>query len=176
MTTQSKTSSLKRRIEKLEDGSFNINLLPGEIVVAGPGHITPKIEVYCSEFVYNLCQGYPKIKGYTSYDHDAYHLSIPGCQEYFDWLFDKYTTDLVNRMERISQKGGRQMYHNFCHDDFKAPREFNLGRPRRVCGLFLDALRMRKSGPYYKRFGGKMLGVGFDVWGNGAFTTHFTWD
>ena len=162
-------------IEKLENGSFKIILRPGEIVKAEPTHVMPTIEVYCSEFVYNLCGRYPSIKGYTSYTNEEYHLNISGCQEYFDWLFDKYAQEIVNRIQRISVKGGTQMYHNFCHDDFKAPRQLGLGKPRRVCGLFLDALRMTDKGPYGKKFKGKLLGVGFDVWGNGAFTTHFNW-
>lgn len=39
----------------------------------------------------------------------------------------------------------------------------------------LDALGMHDKGPFTDKFHGKLFGVRFDVWGNGAFTTEFTW-
>ena len=161
-------------IERCDDGSFNINLRPGEIVTAVPGCKTPKFERYCSEFVYDLHQRYPSRQGYIMYNEKEYP---PASREFFTVLYDKYAEELANRIARISRRGGCKMYHNFCYDDFRAPRHlYGLGKPRRVCGMFLYALMMHDKGPFADKFDGRLFGVRIDVWGNGSFTTVFEWD
>jgi hypothetical protein len=89
---------------------------------------------------------------------------------YFEYLEDKYADRLWNAMKRRGQT--RTLHFNFDRDDFSRT---GIGPPKHVCGMFLNELCRDDKDTKCKRSCGKFMGIWFDVWNNGSFTTHFTW-
>jgi hypothetical protein len=86
----------------------------------------------------------------------------------FERLENLYADKLWQALKRA--KNRRELYFNFNRSDFERT---GIDRPRAVCRYFLNEL-CRNNGAC-PRSNGKFFGMHWDVWGNGAFTTHFTW-
>ena len=86
----------------------------------------------------------------------------------FERLEDLYADKLWTALKRANDR--RELYFNFDRTHFERT---GIDRPRAVCAYFLSELR-RNDGAC-PRSNGKFFGMCWDVWGNGAFTTHFTW-
>ena len=98
--------------------------------------------------------------------------------ERFQFLTTKYYWDLRNSIEHASKQGKREKYINFDRNDFKANFP-GLGTPIEFQNAWLEEL----SDPDSQYILVNTLteqkdhfqGLEWDIWNNGAFTTHFTW-
>lgn len=88
----------------------------------------------------------------------------------FERLENLYADKLWEALKRT--KNRRELYFNFNYSDFERT---GIDRPREVCALFLSELCISDGNSACPKSNGKFFGMWFDVWGNGAFTTHFTW-
>jgi len=93
-------------------------------------------------------------------------------------ITDMYYESLKNAILYKSERGIQELYYNFGYDDFK----FNLhntGNPRRMCSIWISEMTNPESKYLIDNETGikrqHLQGLKWDVWGNGAFTTHFTW-
>ncbi len=89
----------------------------------------------------------------------------------FRKLEDIYAFRLWKALLRAAASGRRELYFNFQYQDFCRT---GIDKPSKVCELFINELTLDISTCCYAT-GGKFYGIHYDVWGNGAFTTHFTW-
>lgn len=99
------------------------------------------------------------------------HSWQPRELEVFRTLEDKYAYKLWNALKSASAKGRRELHFNFDRADFERT---GIDRPRVVCHYFLLELCNDKS-EACTMSNGRFFGMRFDVWNNGAFTTHFEW-
>jgi len=98
-------------------------------------------------------------------------------QEKFKMLNEKYFDMIERKIKNMSAKGKREAYINFDWDDFKANCN-GLGNPKQFQRLWIDEITNPDSIYLPKDEDGKtkcLEGLHADIWGNGAFTTHFTW-
>jgi hypothetical protein len=98
-------------------------------------------------------------------------------QEKFKMLNEKYFDMIERKIKNMSAKGRREAYINFDWDDFKANCN-GLGNPRQFQRLWIDEITNPDSIYLPKDEDGStkcLEGLHADIWGNGAFTTHFTW-
>ena len=105
-------------------------------------------------------------------------LHIQAYDEKMHEITDKYHESLKNAIFDKSKKGIRELYFNFGYDDFKFNLQFT-GNPRKMCNVWLEEMSNPKSLYLIDNETGfskeHFEGIYWDVWGNGAFTTHFTW-
>jgi len=92
-------------------------------------------------------------------------------------LTDLYHEKIRSAIERASLNGSREKYMNFNYDDFKANFP-GMGNPRAVQREWLNEMVNPTS--KYLNIGEDtekacFSGLKSDIWGNGKFTTHFTW-
>ena len=98
-------------------------------------------------------------------------------QEKFKFLNEKYFDMIERKIKNMSAKGIREAYINFDWDDFKANCN-GLGNPKQFQRLWIDEITNPDSIYLPKDEDGKtkcLAGLHAHIWGNGAFTTHFTW-
>ena len=98
-------------------------------------------------------------------------------QEKFKLLNEKYFDMIERKIKNMSAKGKREAYINFDWNDFKANCN-GLGNPKQFQRLWIDEIINPDSIYLPKDEDGKtkcLEGLHADIWGNGAFTTHFTW-
>lgn len=98
-------------------------------------------------------------------------------KEKFEFLNDKYFDMIQRKIMNFSKKGKREAYINFDYEDFKANCR-GLGNPKQFQRLWIDSITNPNSSylPVDKHGKTKSLeGLRADIWGNGLFTTHFTW-
>ena len=98
-------------------------------------------------------------------------------QEKFKMLNEKYFDMIERKIKNMSAKGRREAYINFDWDDFKANCN-GLGNPKQFQRLWIDEITNPNSIYLPKDEDGStkcLEGLHADIWGNGAFTTHFTW-
>lgn len=98
-------------------------------------------------------------------------------EEKFKMLNEKYFDMIERKIKNMSVKGKREAYINFHWDDFKANCH-GLGNPKQFQRLWINEITNPHSTylPKDKDGNAKCLeGLHADIWGNGAFTTHFTW-
>ena len=98
-------------------------------------------------------------------------------QEKFKMLNEKYFDMIERKIKNMSAKGRREAYINFDWDDFKANCN-GLGNPKQFQRLWIDEITNPDSIYLPKDEDGKtkcLEGLHADIWGNRAFTTHFTW-
>lgn len=88
----------------------------------------------------------------------------------FEDLENIYADKLWNAMKRAKKRRG--LYFNFRRSDFEG--RFHR-YPRALCAFFLSELCRSDENGACPKSKGKFFGMHFDVWGNGAFTTYFTW-
>ena len=93
-------------------------------------------------------------------------------------ITDMYYNPLKDAILYKSERGIQELYFNFRFDDFK----FNLpntGNPRKMCSIWISEMTNPESKYLIDNETGikrqHFKGLKWDVWGNGAFTTHFTW-
>ena len=93
-------------------------------------------------------------------------------------ITDKYYDSLKKAILYKSERGIQELYFNFGYDDFK----FNLhntGNPRRMCSIWISEMTNPESKYLIDNETGikrqHLQGLKWNVCGNGAFTTHFTW-
>lgn len=98
--------------------------------------------------------------------------------EKLEFLTAKYYWGVRNSIEHASKLGLKEKYMNFDRLDFKADFP-GLGNPRSFQRCWLDEMCNPESAyvPVNLDTGKQdhFQGLNFDVWNNGAFTTHFTW-
>lgn len=126
-------------------------------------------EKWCSTqfFIEVMGLTFPRWKG----DDSLCSNLINPCYAYrFELLEAKYADRLWDAMKRRGRVGS--LHFNFDKNDFSRT---GLGTPRHVCQLFLCELCKESDVSLCKQSNGKFFGMHFDVWNNGAFTTHFTW-
>ena len=103
------------------------------------------------------------------------------------FLTEKYHGKIKEAIERASRRGLTEKYMNFCYDDFKANCP-GLGKPRDIQIMWLTEMcdpksfmvpvreaREGEEGDDDGMIKDHFEGLKFEVWGNGSFTTHFTW-
>ena len=98
-------------------------------------------------------------------------------QEKFKLLNEKYFDMIARKIKNMSAKGKREAYINFDWDDFKANCN-GLGNPKQFQRLWIDEITNPDSIYLPKDEDGKtkcLEGLHANIWGNGTFTTHFTW-
>jgi len=98
-------------------------------------------------------------------------------QEKFKFLNEKYFDMIERKIKNMSAKGRREAYINFDWDDFKANCN-GLGNPKQFQRIWIDEITNPDSIYLPKDEEGNtkcLAGLHADIWGNGAFTTHFTW-
>ena len=98
-------------------------------------------------------------------------------EEKFKLLNEKYFDMIERKIKNMSAKGRREAYINFDWGDFKANCN-GLGNPKQFQRLWIDEITNPDSIYLPKDEEGKtkcLEGLEADIWGNGAFTTHFTW-
>ena len=98
-------------------------------------------------------------------------------QEKFKLLNEKYFDMIERKIKNMSAKGKREAYINFDWDDFKANCN-GLGNPKQFQRLWIDEITNPDSIYLPKDEDGStkcLEGLHADIWGNGSFTTHFTW-
>lgn len=98
-------------------------------------------------------------------------------QEKFKMLNEKYFDMIERKIKNMSAKGKREAYINFDWNDFKANCN-GLGNPKQFQRLWIDEITNPDSIYLPKDEDGKtkcLEGLHADIWGNGVFTTHFTW-
>lgn len=98
-------------------------------------------------------------------------------QEKFKLLNEKYFDMIERKIKNMSEKGKREAYINFAWDDFKANCH-GLGNPKEFQRLWINEITNPDSIYLPKDVDGNskcLQGLNADIWGNGAFTTHFTW-
>jgi hypothetical protein len=98
-------------------------------------------------------------------------------QEKFKFLNEKYFDMIERKIINMSAKGRREAYINFDWDDFKANCN-GLGNPKQFQRIWIDEITNPDSIYLPKDEEGNtkcLAGLHADIWGNGAFTTHFTW-
>ena len=132
-----------------------------------PYGTTVVLEKWCSpEFLHQvLKRTNPRVKGYT---HQYF------IEQKFEHVFEKLETLYADKLWNALTKRGTSgsLHFNFNREDFSRT---GIGTPRLVCNMFLNELTKTGDHTICKRSNGKFHGMHFDVWGNGAFTTHFTW-
>lgn len=97
--------------------------------------------------------------------------------EMFKKLNEKYFDMIERKIKNMSEKGKREAYINFAWEDFKANCH-GLGNPKQFQRLWIDEITNPESIYLPKDKDGKtkcLQGLNADIWGNGSFTTHFTW-
>lgn len=124
-------------------------------------------EKWCSpEFFNEVLKGcYPRYKGISDEN-----LINPRFSHIFERLEELYAEKLWVAIKKRGMSG--TLHFNFNRDDFSRT---GIGSPRTVCRMFINELTKEGTATFCKRSNGKFHGIRFDVWGNGAFTTHFTW-
>lgn len=98
-------------------------------------------------------------------------------KEKFEFLNDKYFDMIQRKIMNFSKKGKREAYINFDYEDFKANCR-GLGNPKQFQRLWINSITNPNSSYLPTDEDGKtkcLEGLHADIWGNGAFTTHFTW-
>ena len=98
-------------------------------------------------------------------------------KEKFEFLNDKYFDMIQRKIKNFSKQGKREAYINFNYDDFKANCK-GLGNPKAFQRLWINSITNPNSIYLPKDSQGNpkcLEGLHADIWGNGAFTTHFTW-
>jgi len=98
-------------------------------------------------------------------------------EEKFKLLNEKYFDMIERKIKNMSAKGKREAYINFSWEDFKANCH-GLGNPKQFQRLWINEITNPKSNYLPKDQDGNtkcLEGLHADIWGNGAFTTHFTW-
>ena len=141
-----------------EESYYSVRVPYGTVVV---------LEKWCSTDFYNkvLKGSNPRVKGYT-----CNYLIDEKFAHVFKKLEIQYADKLWNALKKRGTSGS--LHFNFNRNDFS---QTGIGSPRLVCNMFLNELT--KTGDYTicKRSNGKFHGMHYNVWGNRAFTTHFTW-
>lgn len=97
--------------------------------------------------------------------------------EKFKMLNEKYFNMIERKIKNMSTKGKREAYINFERDDFKANCD-GLGNPKEFQRLWINEITNPISIYLPKDENGNtkcLEGLDANIWGNGAFTTHFTW-
>lgn len=124
-------------------------------------------EKWCSpEFFNQVLKGsYPRLKGVT-----VENIINPRFSHVFEKLEELYADKLWEALKKRGKAG--VLHFNFNREDFSRT---GIGPPRLVCNMFLNELTKDGPNTFCKRSNGKFHGMHFDVWGNRAFTTHFTW-
>ena len=98
-------------------------------------------------------------------------------QEKFKMLNEKYFDMIERKIKNMSVKGKREAYINFVWEDFKANCT-GLGNPKHFQRLWIDEITNPNSIYLPEDQDGKtkcLEGLTANIWGNRAFTTHFTW-
>ena len=123
-------------------------------------------EKWCSpEFFNEIIKGFPRFKGNT-----ISNIIDPK----FLWVFEKLEEIYADKLWEALKKRGKSgtLHFNFNRHDFERT---GLGPPLMVCNMFLNELTKEGANTFCKHSNGKFHGMQFNVWGNGAFTTHFWW-
>ena len=98
-------------------------------------------------------------------------------EDKFKMFNEKYFDMIERKIKNMSVKGRREAYINFEWDDFKANCH-GLGNPKQFQRLWINEVTNPDSIYLPKDEDGNpkcLQGLRADIWGNGAFTTHFTW-
>lgn len=98
-------------------------------------------------------------------------------EENFKILNEKYFDMIARKIKNMSAKGKREAYINFVWNDFKANCH-GLGNPKQFQRLWINEITNPHSIYLPKDEDGNakcLEGLRADIWGNGDFTTHFTW-
>lgn len=103
----------------------------------------------------------------------------------FTQLTEKYHLSMKQAFMEAAEKGRNEKFMNFCHNDFKA--NFPGLTPKKVAQLWMKEM-VNPYSDYVPKitepYGYDGLvsirpdhfeGLGFDVWGNAAFTIKFWW-
>lgn len=93
--------------------------------------------------------------------------------ELYFCLTRKYYKNIVNSMLYKASFGEFILYYNFDKEDFKANYP-GLGTPKQVCINWLNCLVSLDS--KYLDGNNSLIGIDFEVWNNGSFTTKFSWN
>ena len=123
--------------------------------------------VWCSPQFYNEICYLPKQPGFPP------TITVWSTREtaIFLKLENIYADQLWSAILKRAKAGRRELHFNFEYEDFCK----GIGKPRAVCSQFLNELCRNDHDAACYRSAGKFRGIHWDVWGNGAFTTHFTW-
>ena len=98
-------------------------------------------------------------------------------KEKFKMLNEKYFDMIERKIKNMSINGKREAYINFVWEDFKANCN-GLGNPKQFQRLWIDEITNPNSIYLPKDKDDKtrcLEGLNAEIWGNRAFTTHFTW-
>jgi len=98
-------------------------------------------------------------------------------EEKFKMLNEMYFDMIERKIKNMSVKGKREAYINFEWGHFKA-NCYGLGNPKQFQRLWINEVTNPNSIYLPKNEDGNpkcLEGLHADIWGNGAFTTHFTW-
>ena len=150
-----------------DDDTFIRSLYSEVLTYRVPFGTRVLFEKMCSPEFYNevMLGAFPKNKGYGTAP-----LINPRFKYIFERLEEIYADELWNAIKRRGRVGS--LHFNFNRADFERT---GIGPPKLVCRLFLNELTRNDECSMCKRSNGKFFGMHFDVWNNGAFTTHFTW-
>ena len=93
-------------------------------------------------------------------------------------ITDMYYNPLKDAILYKSERGIQELYFNFGYDYFKF-NIHNTGNPRKMCSIWISEMTNPESKYLIDNETGikrqHLQGLKWNVWGNGSFTTRFTW-